>query len=95
MCGDRFTPTLCLLLRLSDRSVSHCNRINTSPRQAKIANDRHTFVIDEDVGRFQVTVHDVGRMHEVYGAKEVVHDGNDVLLTQLQLVSVFQNCVQI
>ena len=47
-------------------------------------------IIHENIGWLQVSVNDIGRVHEVYSTEQIVHNVFEMILTKLNLAPVME-----
>jgi hypothetical protein len=52
-------------------------------------------VIDQNIGRLDVSMHDIGRMNKIECAQAVVHNCNDVAFIKLYIFYFVQELLQV
>ena len=58
------------------------NQAVSLPRKTKITDLSDTVLINEHIGRFQISVNDAGGVDEMKSAEQVIHDGLNVVLSK-------------
>ena len=57
-----------------------------NPREPEVTNLDGAVLVDKDVGGFDVPMHNISRVHIIHGAQEVIHYGNNVIFSDLNIV---------
>ena len=66
-----------------------------SPRKAKVTNFNLAVSINENIGRFDISVHDAGRVDKVQCTKGIVQYDQDVFLRKLNLFATVEHLLQV
>lgn len=69
--------------------------LKASPGETEVCKHWDTLAVDEDVSRLQVPMHDVAGVHEVNRTEQVVENGYDVHLGQLEIIGIFYQLSQV
>ena len=65
------------------------------PRKAEVTNFNLTVSINENIGRFDISVHDAGRVDKVQCTKGIVQYDQDVFLRKLNLFATVEHLLQV
>jgi hypothetical protein len=52
-------------------------------------------MIDQNIGRLNISVHNIGRMNEIERAESVVHDCDNVAFVELYIFDLVQELLQV
>lgn len=72
-----------------------CLVFRLTSRKSKITDLGSTFHVYEDVGRLDIAMHDISRVHKVHRAQQIVHQDNHVLLRKTEALACVKHLLQI